>query len=110
MVLLVSAPSVRGMTATIRGAPSTPLNNRVAEMRVFRFFSCACFALFFLLRRACAAAALEAGVPFGDWRGTRPYVDRFENQERGREHSLVHEGMLALEILETSVLTFCGIL
>lgn len=36
--------SLSGMTVTIRGAPSTPLNIRVAEMIAFRLTSCVCFA------------------------------------------------------------------
>jgi len=52
--------AVRGITATIRGAPSTPLNIRVAEINAFRLTVCACFALFRRFRRDWAAA-LEVG-------------------------------------------------
>lgn len=38
--------SLSGMTATIRGAPSAPLNMRVAEMMELRLASWVCFAWF----------------------------------------------------------------
>lgn len=62
---------VRGIIATIRGAPSTPLNTRVAETRALRFFVCACFALFLRFNLDCAVA-LDVGAAFGDARGIRP--------------------------------------
>lgn len=64
-VVRVLTSGVNGMTATIRGAPSTPLNMRVPAMRAFRFLTRVCFALFFLFKRDCATA-LEAGEAFSD--------------------------------------------
>jgi len=57
--------------ATIRGAPSTPLNIRVAEINALRFVACACFALFLRFKRDCAAV-LDAGDALGDWRAILP--------------------------------------
>ena len=44
------------MTATIRGAPSAPLNIRVAETNALRFAIWVCFALFRRFKRDWAAA------------------------------------------------------
>lgn len=63
--------SVSGMTATIRGAPSTPLKTRVADTKAFRFLICDCFALLRLLSLVCANPLEEINA-FGDVLGTRP--------------------------------------
>jgi hypothetical protein len=65
-----STSGVKGITATIRGAPSTPLNIRVAEIKDCRFFAWACLAVFRLFRRSCGAD-VEA-VAFGESLAIRP--------------------------------------
>ena len=58
------------MTATTRGAPSTPLKTRVAEKRASRLLAWICLALLRLLTLTCVEAAHERVL--GDARGTRP--------------------------------------
>jgi hypothetical protein len=70
-VLRAFTSSLSGITATMRGAPSTPLNIRVADTNACRFFVWPCLALFRLFRRDCAAA-IEVGATFGEFLGTRP--------------------------------------
>lgn len=57
--------SERGMTAVMRGAPSTPLNIFVAETRAFLFCACTCFAVLRLLSLDCAAT-LDVGIAVED--------------------------------------------
>ena len=77
-VLRASTSGVRGITATIRGAPSTPLNIRVAEIKDCLFFDWACLAVFRLFRRSCAAdveaIAFEASLAV---RPRTPSVQRY---------------------------------
>ena len=58
------------MTATMRGAPSTPLKTRVADKRASRLLAWICFALLRLLTLNCVEAVDETIL--GDERGTRP--------------------------------------
>ncbi len=69
--VLALTSNVSGITATIRGAPSTPLNTRVADTRALRFASWICFELFLRFRRVCDAE-LEDGDDFGDARAILP--------------------------------------
>ena len=63
-VTLGLTSSVKGITATIRGAPSTPLKIRVAETSAFRLINWACFALLRRFRRD-RAAGLDVGDDVG---------------------------------------------
>ena len=75
---LAVTSSVKGTTATIRGAPSTPLNMRVASTSAYRFASWICFAWFRLFDFVCAALEFTLGTFWGAVRvGMRPFAFSF---------------------------------